>query len=207
MVCMFNKNPNYENIEFGKPVKGKDNKYFINSSHIVDEETCDIICQFGPDVYNKTKILEDASSVEFVIKNEKLLDFIKDCDEQFLNLAKENKDVFFPEQNITDNYSDQAIMPSIKTSKKIHTFKVRTSPVLGFFSSNRDILSCDDIEVNDKLSIIVQISGLWFTKTRFGITWMLKQIKKNEMKSDKIGESLFYDDDEENDIGNVFPDE
>ena len=95
MVCMFNKNPNYENVEFGKPMKGKDNKYFINSSHIVDEETCDIICQFGPDVYNKNKIEEDVSSIEFLIKNEKLLEFVKDCDEQFLNLAKKIKKYFF----------------------------------------------------------------------------------------------------------------
>jgi len=207
MVCMFNKNPNYDNVEFGKPMKGKDNKYFINSSHVVDEETCDIICQFGPDVYNKNKIEEDVSSVEFLIKNEKLLEFIKDCDEQFLNLAKENKDIFFPDQNITDNYLDQAFMSSIKSSKKTNIFKVRTSSVLGLFSSNKEVLTCDDIEINDKLSIIVQISGLWFTKTRFGITWMLKQIKKNETKVDKVGENLFHDDEENDDIGNVFPDE
>jgi hypothetical protein len=205
---MFNKNPNYSNIEFGTPLKGKDNKYFINSSHTVDEETCDIICQFGPDVYNKNKINEEAQSVEFVIKNEKLLEFIKECDEQFLNLAKEKKEMFFPDQNITDNYLEQAFMQSIKSIKKTNVFKVRTSSVLGIFTSNRDVLTCNDIDINDKLSIIVQISGLWFTKTRFGITWMLKQIKKNETKADKVGESLFYDDDEESEeLGNVFPDE
>ena len=144
---------------------------------------------------------------EFLIKNEKLLEFVKDCDEQFLNLAKENKEIFFPDQNITDNYLEQAFMSSIKSSKKTNIFKVRTSSVLGIFSSNKDVLTCDDIEINDKLSIIVQISGLWFTKTRFGITWMLKQIKKNEIKVDKVGENLFLDDEESDDLGNVFPDE
>jgi hypothetical protein len=208
MVHLFNKTPDYEAIEFAKPLKGGDGKYFISSTVSIEGETKDIMCQFGPDLVCKSELNNDATSIDVQIKNEKIVEFVKDCEEHLVGLAKDNKDSWFPNQNITDNYLEQAFMPSVKTIKKHNILKLRTSKKVDVFNSSKELIQLSDIEVETKVSVIVQVAGLWFTKTRFGVTWMVKQIKLNEDKSDKVGESLFNEEEEEEEIiGNVFPDE
>lgn len=208
MVYFFNKKPDYETVEFSKPLKGGDGKYFVGASINHDNQTKDIMCQFGPDLITKSELNDESTCIEVIVKNENCVEFIKDCEEHFVGMAKDNKDIWFPNQNITDNYLEQAFMTSIKYSKKQTAFKLRTSKKIDVFNCSKEVLSLEDVAVNKKVSLIVQVAGLWFTKTRFGVTWMVKQIKVNEEKSEKLGESLFNDEEESDEVLlNVFPDE
>lgn len=205
MVHLFNKNPTFDAIEFGKPIKGGDGKYFISASVLVDEESKDITCQFGPELKSKTTLNEKSTSIELKIPNEQISEFIKDCDDHFIGLAKENKDSWFPNQNITDNYLEQAFMPSLKTAKKETTIKCKLAKKCVAFNTSKEEIDIGSVSEGAKVSIIANVAGLWFTKTRFGLTWMINQIKINNVENKKQMECLFND--EEEDLSEVFPDD
>jgi hypothetical protein len=202
MVNLFNKSPNFDLIEFGKAVKGGDGKYFISSS-LKDNQS--ISCQFGPDLKSKETLNESSTSIEVKILNEQTTDFIKECEDHYIKYAKQNKDTWFPNQNITDNYLDQAFMPSIKVVKKENHFKTKLSKKIVIFNSSKEEVEMKNVFEGSQISVIVNIAGLWFTKTRFGVTWIVQQIKINNVQSKKQMQCLFND--EEEDLSEVFPDE
>ena len=57
------------------------------------------------------------------------------------------------------------------------------------------------------VSCIVHLSGIWFTKSRFGVVWKVIQIKLNKEKEKKICLFEDADDDEYDDMENAFPEE
>lgn len=203
MAVFFNKNVNFEGFSFGSPIKGPDNKYFVSAS--VNSE--DIICQFSR-LLCKNTLDSESSSLECVFADTNAKEFFNDCDDHMLAFCKDNKEAWFNSADISDAYLDNAIMPSIKSVKKSDSYavKFRTSQQMTVFDSSKEEIELSSIVQDSKISVIVQLAGLWFTKTRFGITWKLKQIKLNNEKPKSSGLYLF-DDVEDDELDNVFPDE
>lgn len=203
-MTFFNKSPEFTEIKFGCPIKGSDNKYFV-SAFCNSEE---ILCQFAPRLLVKNSLNSESTSLELQIADPKIKEFISDCDDHMLAFCKDNKEAWFNSSEISDSYLDNAILPSFKTIKKSEAIciKFRTSSSMGIFDSSKEEIDCDQITEESKVSVIVQLAGLWFTKTRFGITWKLKQIKLHNDKPKSQGQYLFEDADDE-ELDNVFPDE
>jgi hypothetical protein len=210
MTAFFNKAPNFELITFGKPIKGPDNKYFVNTYLKSDstQNSEDVICQFGPRLQTKHNLTIESTSLECIFADKSTKDFISDCDDHFLAFCKDNKEEWFNSSEISDSYLDNAIMPSIKAIKKsdMQVVKFRTSSQMNIFDSSKEKIEIDNIQEESKISAIVQLAGLWFTKTRFGITWKLKQIKLHNEKP-KSGGAYLFDDVDDDELDNVFPDE
>ena len=210
MVKLFNKEPNFETIHFTKPIKGKDGKYFVAMNSQESDESNEIICQFGPKLKISSDVQESDTSIDVLIVQEEIIDFIKDCDDNALAFCKDNKEAWFEDEDISDSYIDQAFMPSIKEMKKqkgSYGMKMRISRDMDVFNGNKANVEKENIRKDAKVSVIVQMVGLWFTKTRFGLTWKVMQVKLNEDKEKKIGQSMFFEENNEHDIDNVFPDE
>tara|TARA_B110000027_G_scaffold72330_1_gene77058 strand:+ start:513 stop:1142 length:630 start_codon:yes stop_codon:yes gene_type:complete len=209
---MFNNSPDFEKIIFSKPVKCSDGKYFVAAAVSEDAESIskDILCQFGPNMLCKDD-LKDSSGINLHFSNQAINDFISDCDEHLLCKAKDHKENWFPSTDITDTYLENALMPSCKSLKKpnnVYNIKMRISKNLVVFNGNKETVEKDDVLGDSKVSVIVQLAGLWFTKTRFGLSWVVKQLKMHESeKSLKVGMCLFENDDNEEELDNVFPDE
>ena len=208
---MFNNNPEFEKVSFAKAVKCSDGKYFIAAAVAKEDEVSqDIFCQFGPNLICKTN-LDSSSSVELHIANESVNEFISECDDHFLAMAKDNKESWFPSSEITDTYLENALLPSSKMLKKqssVFNFKARPSKTIEIYNSSKETIEASDVLEGSKVSIIVHLAGLWFTKTRFGLSWVIKQVKLHDgEKSLKVGKCLFADDVAEDEMDNVFPDE
>ena len=210
---LFNKSPQFESFVFSKPYTSSDNKSFI-ACKLRNKESgsTDVLCQFNG-LLSKTQLTADSSVLEVCTANEDVIDFIGECDDHILAYARDNKGKWFTNdtesQEISDTHVNDSFMPSIKQVKKQHVFKIRTSKHIEVFDSSKNAKELTSVTENSKISVIVQLSGLWFTKSRFGITWKVKQIKIHEPKSHKIGKCLIDDDEDEysEEVENVFPDE
>lgn len=208
MAKFFNKVPDFTNVVFGNPIKGTDGKYFVSAFLKTEDQSEDIVCQFAPRLLVKTNMTQESTSLECMFADQTLKEFVSDCDDHMLAFCKDNKEKWFNTNEISDSYLDNAMFPSYKNLKKTESciMKFRTSSVMAVFDNSKEEIDIENIVENSKVSLIVQLAGLWFTKTRFGLTWKLKQIKLHNEKPKSAGQYLFEDADEE-DLDNVFPDE
>lgn len=201
-------NIDWEQLEYGNPKKRTDGNYFITTQIKECEENPSKPLYFQ---FNKTVIEKDleqtTKSFDLRMSDSDINGFIQDAEEMVLNAAKENKESWFPSAEITDGYLDTAFMSSIKQIKKSHDIyvKVRVSNNMKVFDSQKNEISIEELKEKENLGLIVNMAGIWFTKTRFGITWMVEQIKVP--KSKKIKEFMFEEEEEEAELDNVFPDE
>ena len=211
MTTFFNKSPDFANISFSKPIKGQDDRYFVACLHKNGSAPAsEVLCQFSKQVATTAPL--NGQCAEFAIACEDTVDFVKECDDAIVNMCKEHKIDWFSSDEITDSYIEQAFMPSLKDAKKQkNTFilKTRTCKDTIAFNSSKERVELDELHANAKVSIIVQLHGIWFTKTRFGLTWRIRQLKIHETERlNKFGTSLFVEDDadiDDEDIDNVFP--
>ena len=207
MDNFFNKKPDFSSITYATPVKGGDGRYFVAAS---STDYPDILCQFIKGIVCNNDLNETDTTIDTSLACPDTIGFIQECDEHFLAKAKDLKREWFPNQDISDSYLDQAFMNSIKPIKKqsLQAFKTRISKSVTVFDTARQMSDVSIIKDNMRLCLIVQLSGLWFTKTRFGLTWLVRQIKTVEPeKSLKIGSCLFSDEEYPDELDNVFPDE
>jgi hypothetical protein len=202
MVKLANNSIDYTQIEFGEPKKGKDGKYFIQTT--IDSQ--DILFQL-----KKLKCKSTVGSTfDAEVTQESNVELLREAEDQMLALAKDNKDKWFPDQEITDDYLDNAFMSFIKPIKKTRNvnFRMRTSSRLAVYNVAKEEVDADDVEEGKEVSCITQLSGIWFTKSRFGVVWKVFQIKMNPEKKPK--EMCLFDDaddDECDEMENAFPDE
>ena len=199
-------------IIYTKPKKQDDGKYFVGMFNKNDEEpSSEVLFQFGPKLCCKTNLSVDSSYIDLQISESSILEAIKEVDDAVLLAAKTNKDVWFPEQGITDSYLDNAIMTSLKSIKKSNidfSFRTRTSKDMVIFNSSKEQVEHDEVTNTSYIAVILQVAGIWFTKTRFGPTWKTRQIRIFKDQKNTINNYLFEDaDDEDFDTDNVFPDE
>lgn len=198
----FNKSKDYERLEFSKSQKGSDGRYFIACR----KENEDVYSQLSK---GKLQTI-DGTTLEMIL-SEADASFVEDCEEHFLAKCKDNKEKWFPgSEGLTDQYLESAFMSSLKGVKKMkgmQQMKLKISKNIEVFDSSKEKKEVEDIVEGAKISLIVHMAGLWFTKTRFGVTWLIRQAKIHEKeKVANVGVSMFQEDDEEEVDENVFPD-
>ena len=202
MVKLANNTIDYTQIEFGKPKKGNDGKYFIQTT-MNDEDILfqlkKLKCKSGIDSTFDVEITQEAN-----------IDLIREAEDQMLALAKDNKDDWFPDQEITDDYLDNAFMSFVKPIRKSSNmnFRMRTSSRISVYNVAKEEIDVEDVEEGKEVSCITHMSGIWFTKSRFGVVWKVYQIKLCAEKKGK--EMCLFDDVDDlecDEMDNAFPDE
>lgn len=201
---------NFENITFSKITKLEDSKYFIPIHHKCKDDNIEpVIIQLNRSfTLNDLSIDDNLSSILELSIDNKSKDIITEFDDQILAKVKDNADKWFPGKDLGNSYFDNALMNSLKPIKKDRTFKfsTRTIKEIKVFNSQHEKLQIKDAIKDSNVNVIIQLYGIWFTKSRFGLTWRLHQIKLNT-PTKKTYDCLFNNDDDDDDLDNVFPDE
>lgn len=200
----FDSSVDYSKLTFGSPVKSADGKYFISTLHENDQ----VLVRFNSWLTCNTNLMmnnEKASQIDVTLKIPEYIETVRDFEENLLQKAKELKDEWFPEKGITNEYLDSAFMSSLKPIKKSqdHVMKIRTSREMEAYTNDQKEIELSDVKENSEVGLIVNMQGLWFTKTRFGIVWKIMQIK---LKKPKTKREYMFDDDDNVDDDNLYPD-
>ena len=210
MPKLFDMNENnFENITFGKLTKLEDSKYFIPIHNKQSENIEPIIIQLNRCfTLNELVIEEKLSNILELSIEHKSKDIITEFDDQILAKVKDNSEKWFPGKDLGNSYFDNALMNSIKPIKKDKSFKfcTRTIKDMKVYNGSHEKLESSDVIKDSRVNVIVQLYGIWFTQSRFGLTWRLHQIKVNT-PTKKTYNCLFKDDDEPDDLENVFPEQ
>tara|TARA_B100001996_G_C18608993_1_gene572939 strand:+ start:633 stop:1220 length:588 start_codon:yes stop_codon:yes gene_type:complete len=189
--------PEFNNWCFKLPSK-KENQYFVKISSKNEEEPAEpVFLQFGTNLNFKN----GEETIELDLPDENQQKIVIAVDDYVIKTCKENKEKWFNSQDITDSNVDDAFYPSL--SRK-HSIKLRKSKDLIYFNSLKEKISENELDEKSKISVAVMVEGVWFSKTRFGVTWKVIQLLHHDKKPiEKIGKCLF--DNLEEDLDNVFP--
>lgn len=203
----FDKTPDFSKIQFGKPKKTTDGKYFVTMNLKNEDESSEhIFCQMLPK-FECSKINE--TSLEAIIPTSSdVMQFVRDVDDHILTCCKDNKQEWFQSDEISDAYLEQAFMPTLKPIKKSqdHSMVFRLTKDIEIYDRSQQPLELSAVVKGSNIAIIYQIEGIWFTKSRFGVTFKARQLMVHQnAPTQKFGKCLFEDANE--DFENVFPDE
>lgn len=210
---MFDSSIDYSKITFSTPVV-KGDRYFIQALH----ETDPIVSQFNRWMTSKTDLVDAdgkvSSYMDVSIPGTEsgvspFIEFASDFEDAVLKAAKEKKGEWFPGKEISDEWLDTAFHSGFKQVKKSNdaVMRFRMSKDTHVYTSDREEADVADIKDGSTVALIILMDGLWFTKSRFGLTWKVVQAK---IKKDKAPSRKYMFDDDvapEPDLDNVFPDE
>lgn len=153
--------------------------------------------------------LNAMSFVDMTCSNPEFLESVKQVDHAMASVIKANRDTWFPNKNIDDTFVEVGQMPSV-LMKNVLRLRVRENVDI-FDSAKNQLTELTRIEADTQVRCILHMSGLWFTATRWGISWNVVQLKtypKDKPKTVYTG-YLFPDEDEEpmhgEDIDTVVP--
>ena len=208
---IFKSDIDFSSVCYGQATKTKDGKYFIPIWFANESSpSSTILFQLSKISFASPLINTDSQSlnnhIDVLISHDNV-DLINMCDDQILKAAKDNKSNWFPNADLSDGYFDQAHMRSLKpvTKSMFQSFKLRTHKNLKCYNSNREVITPQDADIQRTGTMLIQLYGIWFTKSRFGITWRLQQVKVPSIKQPIS--TCMIDEDSDSDIDNVFPDD
>ena len=152
-----------------------------------------------PKMKLSSTLVKGQSSIEVDCDNETFIKQVESVDQYILDIVKSKKVDWFPNQEISDSFLEIGLMSSVSRS---NTMKLKVSPDNVIYGNDKSLL--EKLDTGREVKFIVQICGLWFTKSRWGISWMIVQSKDLSKKPLIINECLFPDD-EQTDHGFVEP--
>jgi len=173
-----------ESLSYGEPKKGTDKKLFISIG------TEPIFIQFS-----KLKLVNNLQGQEFMdlLITPEIVEYIEELEEQLKEQTKKQKEEWFGNEEITDGYLDNAFMSCVKKVKKQSLIKVRMTESCQFYNITREEVNVEEFTKDSTISVIIQLSGIWFSKTRFGITLKVNQSKLHGVPKPIKGVYLFED--------------
>lgn len=202
---------NCTKIVFEKMRKLEDQRYFVPAMFKENDGSVPepIIIQLNRNITtNDLETEEGLASVLDCLVNDDVKEIITDFDDSILARVKDNSESWFPGKEFGESYFENAVLYSVKSNKKDkkNKFSVKTTKNIKVYSSTHESLKTTDVVKDSNVNVIIQLYGVWFTQSRFGITWRLHQVKVNT-PTKQTYDCLFKNDDELADLENVFPDE
>lgn len=174
-------------MEYGKPQKLPDGRYFLKISgarHQVNGVT-----------------LQDsltAKSVNFKVEDSNLFSTV---DNELLTQAKTSRVEWFGKE-LSDETIANAFQESITDGVLSATLAtIKGEVVTSAFDARKTPLQLQDVPVDSKCDLFLELSGLWFLKKSFGPIWRVIQVRVRG-GSHKVSfpkEYLFTDEPEDED--------
>lgn len=195
-------------IVFDKMRMLEDKRYFIPAMYKEDGSIPEpIIIQLNRNITsNDLESDQGLSPILDCYINDDVRDLINEYDDTILARVKDNADTWFPGKDFGESYFENAILYSVKTKQKDkkNKFSTKTTNNIKVYNASHDSLTTADVVKDSNINMIVQLYGVWFTQSRFGISWRLHQVKINT-PTKQTYECLFRDDEDLEDLENVFP--
>jgi hypothetical protein len=136
--------------------------------------------------------------VDMSCDDETFVKSIKDFDTHMFNVIKDKRGDWFPNKTIDDTFLEMGQTPSLMINNVV---RARTDKNLEIFNSRKVSVEPRNVTSNHVIRCILQFVGIWFTATRWGVTWKVVQmLHYPERKSvvhdrQKIGYMFPEDDD------------
>ena len=129
-------------------------------------------------------------------ENKHMIQFLKDLDNHIMEHAKENSEEWFGKK-----MSDELIKEFYKQSYDQKNpnyppnFRVKIHKDVNIYDTKRQIQDLSYLDKGDNAAMVVELSGIWISGKRFGVTWRLKQMKV--YKQAKLNSYAFIDSEDE----------
>ena len=149
-----------------QPKQLQDGRYF---SKIFNDEENRYLVQL-----NRVKILSNISDTSSVVLDvSKHMDRFKAIDDLNLGAAQKNSECWFGKV-LTPKTLETAYNSPVSTDGEITVSKISR---MGIFNHKREELNASDVQENTVCDVILELSGLIFSKKSFSPVWRLVQIK------------------------------
>ena len=181
------------NYFYSKPKKGNDNRYVVTAGY--KEESSEVQPLLVQILKTTTKEeINPEGTVEIDISQNS--EIFKEIEEQIIEVSKSKKDEWFEGKELPDAYFDQAFLPAMKTVKRTSSLKCKIAKGCQVYNSSKEEIDFEELKKNKSLSFIIQVSGIWFSKSRFGVIWKIVQIKTNTGKAILKTNYMFEEEEE-----------
>lgn len=182
----------FDDVCFSKPIKGNGYYYMTLTQN---KESPESIYIQTPKIILASNI-DKSKFVDVKMTNQEYKNNIQHLDDTLMNILKENKEEWFSGKCLTTEFIDTGYLPSLKRNNE---WKMNLClDNLSVYDDNRNSLDVTDLNIGDSMRCIVQLSGMWFTNTRWGMSWKLIQIKKYNNKISK--KDYMFPDDLDHDV-------
>ena len=149
---------------------------------------------------------DDGSPVSFIemkTLDESFIEKIKDIDNLILEYVKIHKEEWFKGKEITDAFLEMGqvnTQKENKENKKEFIIQFKTSNETTHYDAEKQRIQVTDMKKGQELYVIGQLVGIWFTSTRWGITWKVLQTKNEKMYKKVEMDYLFEEEDDDSEI-------
>lgn len=184
----------FDNASFGKPVKGNG---FYSIRVTYNKESPEPIFLQTPKIMLTSNIV-DTKFVDMNLAHEDYKNTIQLIDDTLISLLKKNKDEWFVGKGLTDQFIDTGYLPSLKRNGD---WRLNVAEDLVVYDDNKNVYNTNSLMIGDTMRCIVQLSGLWFTNTRWGVSWKVIQLKKTKKK--EIRNEYMFPDEADTDTHDV----
>lgn len=139
--------------------------------------------------------------VDLSCEDESFLKAIKNLDKQMFDVIKEKRSEWFPNKMIEDTFLEMGQTPSLMVHNVI---RARTDKNLEIFNTHKESVPPNEIVAMSVVRCIMQFVGIWFTSTRWGVTWKVVQMlhypdRKSQMNTSRSVGYMFPDEDDVSD--------
>lgn len=183
-----------ESLSFGIPKKTNDH-YAI--SLFTGEDKQRIMIQTPKLKLNSDLSLEQMTFTDMMCSSQDFIESIKQVDHTMVSVIKANRDTWFTNKNIDDTFVEVGQMSSV-LMKNVLRLRVPLK-VDVFDSAKNQLTELTHIDAGTSVRGILHLSGMWFTATRWGLSWNVVQLKTYPKEKPKTVYSgyLFPDEDDE----------
>lgn len=150
-------------MEYGKPSKLQDGRYFLRVSN---KDGSRVLKQINNVEIQEAHCLKVPSSVD-----------LREYDDDILSSAETNSEEWFGKKFDTDALK-KAFDSSVNTGLLEAPFAKRGGTVATrVFDCDRKEISHDSLVPGTKCDVVVELVGIWFLKKSFGPVWRLVQAR------------------------------
>jgi hypothetical protein len=185
----------YDQIVFGKLKKGIDT--YMMPTYVKDVESIPqkLLVQANNMCFDTGEFGRDYVDVHS--NDDGLHEMIKTMEAHVLNELKMNREAWFGKQDIDDVFLESGMT---STALKNSKFRFRVMDDVQIYDANRESKELSAITSAQPCHLILQMVGIWFTPSRWGVTWKVMQIKlKHQRQLKKLRDCMFSNDDQDDD--------
>lgn len=145
--------------------------------------------------------------IDMACEDETFVKSIKELDSRMFNVIKEKREEWFPNKVIEDTFLEMGQTPSLMIN---NVLRARTDKNVEIFNTNKESVDTKLMTEKQVVRCILQFVGIWFTSTRWGVTWKVVQMlhypeRKSRTEQKSHGYMFPEDDESDNDDDTPVP--
>lgn len=185
-----------DRIVFGKLKKGHDT-YMMPTFYSDDKNTLSKMFVQTPKMILHSEPITAGNVQPFVTFNSEdpsITSMLKSVEDFVLQQLKLNKDEWFVNKGIDDVFLENGLTSTVLKS---NVYRFRLMDDVQVYDGAKNPMKVDDVKKGDVFKCIIQLTGLWFTPSRWGVTWKVMQMKlpSRTKTIDKYNQYMFNDED------------